>query len=210
MVPRADGRIEAVALDAMGVIYPVADDLRELLIPFLRSKGCTVPDEAIIQAYRACYRAGAPATTIWEASACDGDVGTLERDFLRCYQLNDGVVEFLEAMRSHSIPVYGLSNDVGEWAPVRRQLLGIDDYFAGWAISSEARSPKPQPRIYERLVEMLSCSPEACLFVDDRVENLKAGRVAGLQGAWFSADRDDGFPSVASFDELTALVLDGR
>ena len=41
--------VKAVALDAMGVIFPVADDLRELLIPFIRSKGSATPDEAIIE-----------------------------------------------------------------------------------------------------------------------------------------------------------------
>jgi hypothetical protein len=39
--------VKAGALDAMGVIFPVADDLRDLLIPCLRSKGSTAPDEAI-------------------------------------------------------------------------------------------------------------------------------------------------------------------
>ena len=202
--------IEAVALDAMGVIYPVADDLRDLLIPYLRSKGCTVPDETLIEAYRACYRAGAPASTIWEASGCDWTDGALEREFLACYQLNDGVIDFLQAMRAHSIPVYGLSNDVGEWASLRRRLLGIDQYFAGWVISSDVGKAKPAPEIYQALVDMLPCPPAACLFVDDRVENLRAGYDAGLQGAWFSADADDGFPSVADFNALSGLVLERR
>ncbi len=47
-------------------------------------------------------------------------------------------------MREASIPVYGLSNDVGEWAALRRELLGIDGYFAGWVISGEVKSRKPE------------------------------------------------------------------
>jgi FMN phosphatase YigB (HAD superfamily) len=210
MPPGAEQGIEAVSLDAMGVIYPVADDLRDLLIPHLRARGCTVPDEALIRAYRACYRDGAPARSIWDLAGCDWADGALERDFLACYQLNEGVIEFLEAMQAHSIPVYGLSNDVGEWATGRRKMLGIDDYFAGWVISSEVKAPKPEPRIYECLIEMLPCPPEACLFVDDRLANLEAARPAGLQAAWFGGDALAGFPSVAGFDALTALVLGGR
>jgi len=203
-------RIEAVALDAMGVLYPVADDLRELLIPYLRSKGCTAPDEAIIEAYRACYRGGAPAETIWQASGCDWQDGALERDYLACYELSTGVVEFLEAMRARSIPVYGLSNDVGEWAPVRRRLLGIDKYFAGWVISAEVGRPKPAPEIYQRLIDLLPCPPEACLFVDDRAENLEAGKAIGLQTVLFGSQPVDGVHAVSDFGELTTHVLAGR
>jgi putative hydrolase of the HAD superfamily len=191
----------------MGVIYPVADDLRDLLIPYLRSKGCTAADEAIIEAYRACYRGGAPAQSIWDVAGCDWEEGALERDFLACYVLNDGVVDFLEAMRARSIPVYGLSNDVGEWALVRRRLLGIDQYFAGWVISSEVRKPKPAPEIYQRLIDMLPCPPRACVFVDDRMPNLEAAQQLGLATALFGGEPADGVVSVHDFGALTALAI---
>jgi putative hydrolase of the HAD superfamily len=203
-------RIGAVALDAMGVIYSVADDLRDLLIPYLRARGCTAPDGVLIDAYRACYRDGAPSRSIWDLAGRDWADGALERDFLACYELNEGVIEFLRAMQAHSLPVYGLSNDVGEWAAGRRQMLGIDDYFAGWAISSEVRSHKPEPAIYQHLLALLPCEPGACLFVDDRLSNLEAARDAGMQATWFSSQPSEAFPSVSGFAALTALVLEGN
>lgn len=209
-MPERAGRVEAVALDAMGVIYPIADDLRDLLIPFLRSRGSTVPDEEIIEAYRACYRAGAPADTIWAASGCDWQDGALERDYLACYELNAGVHEFLQSMGADSIPVFGLSNDVGEWASKRRKLLGIDQYFAGWVISAEVGKPKPAPEMYKRLIEMLPCPPEACVFVDDRAENLDAAATHGLRTALCSPTSPTSIHSVvASFPELLRLIETG-
>jgi FMN phosphatase YigB (HAD superfamily) len=199
-------QVQAVALDAMGVIYPVADDLRELLIPYLRSKGCTVPDNEVIDAYRACYRDGATARSIWDLAGCDWADGALEHEFLACYELNAGVIEFLEAMHERSIPVYGLSNDVGEWAPVRRRLLGIDQFFSGWAISSEVRKPKPAPEIYQRLIDMLPCPAAACVFVDDRAENLDAAVTHGLRTVLYASSGTSDHPAVASFQELGALV----
>ena len=77
--------IKAIVLDAMGVIYPVGDDLRVLLMPFLRSRGCTLSDDEIIALYRACYRDGLAAAAFWEAVACDGRVEDLEADVLRLY-----------------------------------------------------------------------------------------------------------------------------
>jgi HAD superfamily hydrolase (TIGR01509 family) len=195
--------IEAVALDAMGVIYRVADDLRDLLIPFLRGKGCTVPDDDIIAAYRACYRDGAPARTIWERA---GVAPALEDEYLAGYELNPGVIDFLDSIRRASIPVYGLSNDLGEWAVRRRQLLGVEDYFAGWVISSEVRAVKPQQAIYQHLVDLLPCVPDRCVFVDDRQANLDGAKVVGLQGVLFSSEPSDGVSSVPDFESLGALV----
>lgn len=207
--PDADAlpvRPRAIALDAMGVIYPVADDLRDLLIPYLRSKGSTVPDETIIEAYRACYRRGAPARDLWALSGCDWQDGALERDFLALYTLRPGVIEFLEAMEQHEIPVFGLSNDVADWAAPRRHLLGIERYFQSWVVSGELRVVKPQPAIYQRLLEQLPCPPADCLFVDDRIDNLTAAAASGLALVWFSEEASPELPSVSSFEALTHLV----
>jgi FMN phosphatase YigB (HAD superfamily) len=110
-------------------------------------------------------------------------------------------------MRRQSVPVYGLSNDVAEWARKRLATRGLDRFFAGWVFSSEVRAQKPQPLIYQRLLELLPCPPGACLFVDDRAANLDAARVAGLKTALFGGETA-GERSIPDFASLTAYVLD--
>ncbi len=46
-------------------------------------------------------------------------------------------------------------------------------YFDGGLISAEAKSSKPDIRIYEILVEKYSLNPEECLFIDDIEINAK-------------------------------------
>ncbi|MCL1922605.1 MAG: hypothetical protein FWG15_01830 [Propionibacteriaceae bacterium] len=46
--------IKVLALDAMGVIYRHADDVEELLIPYLRDRGCVVPTAQIEELYHRC------------------------------------------------------------------------------------------------------------------------------------------------------------
>ena len=202
--------VRAVALDAMGVIFPVPDDLRDLLIPFLRSKGSTVTDEAIIDAFRACYRNGAPASSIWQCAGLDAGNTAIEDEYLASYTLNEGVIEFLEAMQAAVVPVYGLSNDVGEWARKRLPRLGLDGLFEAWVFSSEVRSPKPEPAIYGHLLEMLPCPPEACVFVDDRAANLDAARAPGLQTLLFGARSDEKHDAVQDFAALHSLLAGSR
>ncbi len=137
---------KAIALDAMGVIYPVADDLRKLLIPYLRARGCELPDDALVDLFRACYRDGMPARDLWRQTGCDWADGALETDFLALYELRPGVTPFLEAMRTAGIPLYGLSNDVAEWALTRRQAFGIAGYFQGGSSAARHACSSPTRR----------------------------------------------------------------
>ncbi len=198
---------KAIALDAMGVIYPVADDLRKLLIPYLRARGCELPDDALVDLFRACYRDGMPARDLWRQTGCDWADGALETDFLALYELRPGVIPFLEAMRTAGIPLYGLSNDVAEWALTRRQAFGIAGYFQGWVISGEARLFKPDPAIYDLLLDLLPCLAGECLFVDDTAANVEAAKSAGLQAVRFDPTQEASAWSVPDFDALQRLVL---
>ena len=198
--------LKAVALDAMGVVYPVADDLREILIPYLRGRGCELADDEIVALFRACYRQGMPAQEFWQRTLCDWADGALESDFLALYELRPGVIEFLQSMRAHGVPVFGLSNDVAEWAIARRKTLGIEAYFEAWVISGEARLFKPDPAIYDRLLQLLPCRADECLFVDDTPRNVEAALAAGLQAVRF-VPYGDGAGSVGDFEALERLTM---
>lgn len=45
---------------------------------------------------------------------------------------------------------------------------------------------KPDPAIYKLLLERLGTAPEETLFLDDRLENIEAARLLGIQGLLFS------------------------
>ncbi|MGH2493024.1 MAG: HAD family hydrolase [Candidatus Limnocylindria bacterium] len=199
---------QAVALDAMGVIYTNGDDLRQLLIPYLRTRGCQRTDEELRQAYRACYREGASVETLWDATGLERARERFEDAYLGLYELNSGVIDFLREMRAQRVPVYGLSNDIAEWSVKRRRLHGLDDFFAGWVISSDIRATKPDARIFRQLLGQLKCPPADCVFVDDRVENLDGARAAGLTSTMLfgTIEKVSSHVSVANFEELAALV----
>jgi hypothetical protein len=86
--------IRAVALDAMGVVYTFGDDLRFLLIPFLRQNDCLHSDDEIVSAYFRCYRDGEAAATLWAEMAPGRDAEELEEAFLALYELTPGLFPF--------------------------------------------------------------------------------------------------------------------
>jgi epoxide hydrolase-like predicted phosphatase len=55
-------------------------------------------------------------------------------------------------------------------------------YFDGGVISAQAKSSKPENRIYNILIEKYSLIPEESIFIDDLEINVKAAEAAGMKG----------------------------
>ena len=52
----------------------------------------------------------------------------------------------------------------------------------GGVISYEVKSVKPEPGIYEALIEKYDLVPEECVFLDDRPDNVEAAKKKGFHG----------------------------
>ncbi len=63
----------------------------------------------------------------------------------------------------------------------RQEGLEREDYFDGIVTSFEARSIKPDAKIFHTVVEKLGIKPEETLFLDDSQKNLDAAAVLGFQ-----------------------------
>ena len=52
----------------------------------------------------------------------------------------------------------------------------------GYLTSFEARSAKPEPEIYGRMIDEFSLKVDECLFIDDLEENVQAAEALGIAG----------------------------
>lgn len=169
-----------LVLDAMGVVFRAADDVTELLVPFVREAGGDV--QAVGSAYLAASLGTLSADDFWRAVGLDPDV---EDAYLSGHALVPGAVDLLESARRVGMPVWCLSNDVERWSRKLRARLGIDALFAGAIISSEVGVRKPDPAIYRCLVDRSGFEPQTLLFVDDRPRNVDAAIAAGIPAVRF-------------------------
>ncbi|MYB85611.1 MAG: HAD-IA family hydrolase [Acidimicrobiaceae bacterium] len=88
--------------------------------------------------------------------------------------------------RAAGIGVSVLSNDLRafhgrEWERGVEFLQDVDHIID----CSDTNVFKPDPRAYERAIEIVSAPPERVLFVDDQPLNVEAAIGAGLDGRWF-------------------------
>jgi HAD superfamily hydrolase (TIGR01509 family) len=198
---------KVLALDAMGVIYAEADDGPKLLYPFIVEKGGCSDVQEIVRLWSAASVGKISSAELWRAAGVDP---ALEDEYLQRYRLMDGLVEFLDAMRSRGIELWCLSNDISEWSRKSRRRFGLEQYFKGFVISGDTGTRKPDPGIYLHLLEKSGAQPHEVTFVDDRGRNIAAADALGIQTILFNPAPEDSqghnFTTVQTLAELQDVL----
>ncbi len=90
-------------------------------------------------------------------------------------------VAVLADLRRRGIRLFALSNWSGETFPLARPRYPFLDWFDGIVISGNERLAKPDPRIFEVLLDRYGLVPGETLFVDDQLENVEAAARLGIR-----------------------------
>lgn len=186
--------MSCLVLDAMGVIFRAADDVAELLIPYIGERGGSTGSAAIETAYHEASLGRISADEFWLRVGLEARV---EADYLARHQLNDGVIDLLRQAKSRRVPVWCLSNDVGRWSRHLRETLGVAPWLAGATISADVGRRKPDPRIFRSLLDASGFDASEILFVDDRGKNVDAARGCGIDSVLFEPGH--GFGRIAEW-----------
>ena len=66
-------------------------------------------------------------------------------------------------------------------------IFGLLD---GFVVSCDSQMIKPNPAIYTTLLEKYDLRAEECLFADDKVANVEAAKLVGMQGVVFTTTEE--------------------
>jgi putative hydrolase of the HAD superfamily len=94
--------------------------------------------------------------------------------------------DFVDELRAGGRRVAVLSNmpkDLG--LAIKQEGFGFHN-FDHVTLSYEVRSAKPDAAIYRHCLEGIGTAPENTLFLDDRLENIRAAHLLGLQAIQFT------------------------
>jgi glucose-1-phosphatase len=94
----------------------------------------------------------------------------------------DSNIKLLPGLKNEGFKLYYLSNFPLDIFDEVRSGYYFFKYFDGGLISAEAKSAKPDTRIYEILMERYSLLAEECLFIDDIEANVISARTFGMRG----------------------------
>ncbi|MGC3979939.1 MAG: HAD-IA family hydrolase [Steroidobacteraceae bacterium] len=190
--------MQCVVMDAMGVLFAAADDVAELLIPFVAEAGSDATRQEIETLYREASLGNISADEFWIGVGLDASV---EAGYLARHRLMPGALEFVRQARQAGMAVWCLSNDIERWSEQLRMRLGIEPFLDGAVISSAVRARKPQRKIYQCLLERALFDPADMVLIDDRIKNVEAAADMGIRAMQFSG---------GGFAEISQRVLGWR
>jgi 2-haloacid dehalogenase len=116
------------------------------------------------------------------------------RDQIEAYHLRwdemlgesfEGSVRILRELHSAGYPLYALTNWSAETFHIAPERYGFLSLFEEIVVSGEVGVVKPDPRIYELLVERTGLEPCRTVFVDDLGENVRVAKEHGFIGVLF-------------------------
>ena len=95
-----------------------------------------------------------------------------------------GNIDLLHRLKKH-YPLYGLSNWSEEKFNVTRPKYDFFELFDGIVMSGVEKEIKPEPRLFEILIERYRLTPEETVFTDDSLPNIKTAEKLGFQAIHF-------------------------
>lgn len=122
---------------------------------------------------------------IFEITAADDDLDRCWNAML--VDLPKAKLELLEALKEkYTVTVLSNTNNI-HLEYINKNMLpvssapSLDFYFHKQYYSHQLGKRKPEPDIYIQLLDETGFDPKQTLFLDDRVENLKAAEALGIQ-----------------------------
>ena len=97
----------------------------------------------------------------------------------------DGTVEILREQVDRA-PVYALTNWSAETWPHAVERFAFLEWFAGIVVSGDEGCAKPDPRIFEILLDRYSLEPTKTVFIDDNPANIEAASRLGFDAIRFT------------------------
>lgn len=109
-------------------------------------------------------------------------------------------VDILRALKDRGIPLYALTNMETWTYPGRRDRYPFLGWFDGTIVSGFEGVAKPDPRVFDLLLDRFSLDAAHTLFIDDSPRNVAAARGVGIQAIEFES-------AAALREELVAAGL---
>jgi 2-haloacid dehalogenase len=97
----------------------------------------------------------------------------------------EGSVALLAELREAGHELHALTNWSVETFPIARERYAFLGWFASILVSGEERLIKPDPRIFQLLLERIGRAADACIYIDDNPKNAAAAAALGFDAVHF-------------------------
>jgi 2-haloacid dehalogenase len=104
--------------------------------------------------------------------------------------LQETVDIYKQLKDSNQYKFYALTNWSAETFPRALKLYDFLHWFDGILVSGEEKLKKPDPAIYQLLLDRYTIDPSTAVFIDDNLRNVKAAIACGIPSIHFTSPAD--------------------
>ena len=101
-----------------------------------------------------------------------------------------GMRQLLSELPAADYQLFGLTNWSMETFPEARERFGILQMIDRYVVSGAEGLVKPDPRLFQVLLDRYQLKADECLFIDDNPNNVAAAKGMGMQGIVFNGAED--------------------
>ena len=114
-----------------------------------------------------------------------GDWEAFRQDFCCHLEIDGAMLDLVERLsRTHRVMLFSNTNQV-HWDDLLARTDGLLGRFEPY-LSHEIGAVKPHLHAFAVVAERAGVTPGRCLFIDDRMDNVEAARLAGFRSAQFT------------------------
>ncbi len=122
-----------------------------------------------------------------EAPEYEKDIREVMRRSDETIQKTDYADTWVQYLKNKGYHVYILSNYATDTLTRTRSQLSFLKYVDGAVFSCNEKLIKPEPAIYQTLIQRYHLDPKKSVFLDDREENCEAARKEGIHAIQFKS-----------------------
>ena len=104
-------------------------------------------------------------------------------------RIMDNILPLVRELKENGYSLYLLSNAGKKIHSLTPRITALQ-YFSGIFFSADHDCIKPDEEIYRKFFKEFSLDPRECYFIDDRADNVEAGRRLGMEGHCYEGDPD--------------------
>ena len=97
-----------------------------------------------------------------------------------------GMRDLVKELRDKGYELYGLTNWSMETFPAAREHFGILQMIDRYVVSGAEGLVKPDPRLFNVLLDRYDLKATECVFIDDNPDNVAAAEALGMEGIVFT------------------------
>jgi len=101
-------------------------------------------------------------------------------------EISENVDLLRRAAKNPSLQTLALTNWSAETFPIAQERFSFLSLFDGIVVSGVEKVKKPDPKIFEIMIERFALNPKACLFIDDNLHNIQTANNLGFKTVHFT------------------------